>query len=236
MTGKAFKDAAKALGADALVKRLFDGRQVVRENAASALGEAGNDAKPHLHLLLLGLKDGTDSVRVATAGALARLKTDPSTTVPALMAALARPSDKLADAVLDALDAFGDSAIEPVIELLPNRNDWVLKTVGRVVPLRAATFLPPVKKVIESSDSLHARMNSIDIVGMMGSDAESMISALLPLLDHNEVLIRARTARALGRIANGSPAVEAAIGELYVKDANPTVQEACEEALAFLNG
>lgn len=214
-----------ALSADAadvseLIKKLKDKDPDVRRQAASALAEAGADAKPAVAVLTQSLKDSDVFVRRFSAQALGNIGSDASAAIPALRAVLNNPkeSKEVQEAATAALGKMGKSGVETLIATLKN-----------------------------SSKDPEVRLKAAESLGQMGQDARSAIGALVDVLkappgggggkkatSPNNLDIRPDVCLALGEIATSKDdaavkALESITGEK--KNKNATLKNAARDAL-----
>jgi HEAT repeat protein len=122
------KAAIEAVGAADLIAHLEDGRDVVRANAAAALGVLGPAAAPAARSLGVRLRDDAARVRLAAAQAL----------------------DKAGDAAVA-------EAADDLVGALGDTDEKVADTVGRVLRARRAKMIPALVRGLETDKPNHGR-------------------------------------------------------------------------------
>ena len=228
------KKAAKGVDGEQLRELLFDGRALVRENAAKTFASLGREANDYVPSLLVALKDSEVTVRTATARTLGELGHDEDEVVPGLAAALVKAPEELRDAVLEAVESFGKKAVEPLIGLLAYHPDWVLHTVGPISQQMHKTMVTPLAEAAAGADLLAARVNAINVLGFVGPDADSAEDTLLDLLEDKEITVRTRAAVALGKVGKPAAALADRLKDRLAVENNHTVKLAIAEALQYL--
>lgn len=213
-----------ALSADAadvseLIKKMKDKDPDVRRQAASALAEAGADAKPAVTVLTQSLKDSDVFVRRFSAQALGNIGPDAAAAIPALKAVMmnAKESKEVQEGAAAALGKMGKGGVDSLVAALKDTNK-----------------------------DPEIRLKAAESLGQMGADARGAIGALVDALktppggggkkatSPNNLDIRADVCAALGEIASAKDeaavkALEGIAGEK--KSKNKTLMTAAREAL-----
>jgi HEAT repeat protein len=118
----------------ALIAALHDPAQSVELAALAALGRYGEEAKTAVPALVAILKAERNPITLANAAAvLGRIHADPEVVVPALIAALHHPVQKVRIECLCALREFGAEAkpaVPALLEFLKSQADATDKTVA----------------------------------------------------------------------------------------------------------
>ncbi len=228
------KKAAKNADGDRLRELLFDGRDKCRENAARAFATMGKDAHSYVPSLILALKDYSTKVRIEAAKALGELTHDEEACVPALAACLVRANEELAEALVDAVEAFGKKAADPLMGLLVFRADWVLATLGTIAKRMHKDLVKPLGAAATNGSLPNHRWNAIDVLCKLGDDAKGEESTLVDLLDDVDVLVRAKAAKALGSVGVPSDELEERLTVCATSDRSGTVRAAGKVALQYL--
>ncbi len=216
-----------ALTADAadvseLIKQLKDKDPDVRRQAASALAEAGADAKPAVNVLILSLRDSDVFVRRFSAQALGNIGPDAAAAMQPLRAVLMNPreSKEVQEAAAAALGKLGKGGIETLVATLrdPNKEPEV-------------------------------RRRAVESLAQMGPDAHKAVGPLVdalngkvaggkkkaaPSANAKDADIRTDLCTALGEIASAKD--EAAVKALEMitgdkKNRNKTLKTAANDAL-----
>ena len=230
----AVKKAANNADGEQLRAFLFDGRALVRENAARAFAALGKEAHDYIPSLLLALKDTDVAVKVGTAKTLGELCVDEEAVVPALAAALFKAPEELYDVALEAIEGFGKKAVEPLIQLLAFRPDWVVRTIGPIAQRMPKLMVTPLADAAAKADLLAERTNAIDVLGFVGDDAASSEDTLLELLEDWEITVRSKAAKALGKVGKPKPALAEKLKDRLAVEENHNVKLAIAEALQYL--
>ena len=165
----ALKTLSKGADIALLDELLLDGRPLVRLNALGLLALLGDTASEAIEGIVLCLKDADNAVRVAAAEALGRLAMDAARVAPALVHARPGASPDLLRAIDQAFDAYGASAVDPLISLMGARatiNEDALEVL--------ATLGQPAAKALVgllSHDALTLRVAAARGLGAFGERA-----------------------------------------------------------------
>ncbi len=227
--------AAKKMKAPHLVPLLFDGRWVVRANAATCLGALGKASHAFVEQLCIAVKDPDARVQRAAAASLATLKVAPAQVVPVLADALRTADEETTEALFAALDAYGKAVVEPLLGMLGGRGERVAATVGRVAAHAPGLVVGPLSKLLTDGESVVVRENAADLLAALGPQAAKAEGALLKALEERSVLFRVKVLGALGKVAKpDSEAVLEALKALKKEDQRMSVQQALGEAQMWL--
>ncbi len=191
------KKHLKQLSADQLIRLLQDGRAPVRENATRALGLMGPAAERALIHLTLRLKDSSPEVRVSAVQALGQLKMDPMLVVPRLVGVLQGAPAELATQILDVLKLFGVAAVEPIVQLLDARWRQVDPALIAVIQHIPEVLVKPLAQVAQSSNSIQARENALDLLAYAGTKAAPVAATLIAAIGEKKGMVRPKAIRAL---------------------------------------
>lgn len=166
--------ATKGYDAAELASLLFDGRRVVRENAARAHGVL-HRFHPWLGLLL---KDSVAEVQIAAAEALLQLGDEALPAARELISALLEDVPEVREIAKAALFSFGAKVLPLLIEGL-----WVPASTARktVVPFIEALGAEATPTIIEALDhpSQLVVLNALQVLGRLyGTDPEGAVTAM----------------------------------------------------------
>jgi len=187
-----------------------------RTHAAEVLGLAAmSTAIPALVETLRDRHEDEGSVKLAAAAALARLR-DPSA-VALLVGQLSEAEEQSSRNVAEALVAFGEAAIAPLLELLadsgrPTGRLWAARILGRIGDPRAVDQL--VARLEERDERL--RMASAEALGTIG-DPRALHPAVRAMLRDPAPQVRAHAAGAVARI-EGERAIDVLVSALADPD------------------
>jgi len=228
------KKGAAKMDAVRLGELLFDGRTPCRANAARALGHAGKSAEACVGALTVALKDSEPVVRVASAEALGRLKSDAGIVVPGLAnAAGSDRSDDVREAALSALDALGGDAVAPCMRLLEAELAKA-SVVGVIASRSPKTYLKPLTKALESSESPRAQENAALALGQLGPAGAAAEKALMAVVATSDVPLKCIAIRAVGDVAKPTAALVEALQTCALADERESVEGAVRQALRAL--
>ncbi len=141
------KAAVEKMGAGDLISHLTDGRDVVRANAATALGALGAAAVAAARSLGVRLRDDAARVRLATAQALDRIGD----------AAVLETADDLVGALRDA-------------------DDKVAEATAAILKARKAKVLGALIRGLETDDPRHGR-RIVDVINTLPDASEILTDA-----------------------------------------------------------
>ncbi len=141
------KAAIEGLGVDDLSAQLTDGRDIVRANAATALGALGAAAAGAARSLGVRLRDDAARVRIAAAQAL----------------------DRIGDA---AVVAVGDD----LVGALRDADDKVAETVATILKARTTKMITALVRGLETDDERHGR-RIVQVINALGDAAEILTDA-----------------------------------------------------------
>ena len=169
----------------------------MRENATRALGLMGPAAERALIHLTLRLKDSSPEVRVSAVQALGQLKMDPMLVVPRLVGVLQGAPAELATQILDVLKLFGVAAVEPIVQLLDARWRQVDPALIAVIQHIPEVLVKPLAQVAQSSNSIQARENALDLLAYAGTKAAPVAATLIAAIGEKKGMVRPKAIRAL---------------------------------------
>ena len=230
---KTLKACADKTGVDGLLGALQDGRELVRANAARALGFLGKDGRPAAAMLMLALKDSAQPVRSAAADAIGRLKLPLDEAAPALLFALSRSGPEVAEAVSDALVRYGKAGVQAVVDALADRGLDVERSVERVARARHAEFVGPLTDALQT-DSAVVRRNAADVLAALGPYARDAEPALAERLDDPDFSVKLSAVRALGRLGDIDDRNVFKLMDIVRDDPNVSMVIAAKEAFRYL--
>lgn len=203
-------DAAAAASAgtevDVLIKACQDGREVVRANAARALGRAAEPPRRAAMALAILLRDGDAEVRKAAAEALEHLGGAFAAPVAFwLSVALADPDPGTRERIVNLLASVHAHSPEALIEGLRVDPDLAWDTVLLVVDRLAASCVPTLEAALGNPSAL-IRINAaqgLEHIAKRGGDAA--LDALELRLGDPVKQVRVAAARAIDAIKGGRP-------------------------------
>jgi HEAT repeat protein len=187
-----------------------------RTHAAEVLGLAAvAKAVPALVEVLRDRHEDESSVKVAAASALAKLR-DPSA-IALLVKELLDVDEQSSRTVAEALVAFGELAVGPLLELLPDAGHpagrlWAARILGRIGDSRAVDDL--VARLNDRDDRL--RMAAAEALGAI-ADARALQPIVRATLRDPAPQVRAHAAGAVARI-EGERAVDVLVAALADPD------------------
>src|SRR5262249_1821454 len=126
---EAIRQNLASLDVDTVKRLVFEGRQIVRENAARAFRLLMKKPDEGLRELLLGVKASEESVRIAALDSLATTKLDADRVVPAIAMLLFHRSRATRDAAGAAIVAYGNAAVAPLLALLAEPPQRAIPTL-----------------------------------------------------------------------------------------------------------
>jgi HEAT repeat protein len=247
----------------ALIDALGDEAAPVRQNAAWALGQLGQDAgKEAVQSLCKALEDDDAAVRRDAAGALGeigRLLDDkkhalPSPAVAPLLGHLKNdPNAVVRKAALDALVSLigpeDKEAAPDLKKLLDDKDKEIARgaafALGHIGGKEAEDALPMLQKALKDEDPV-IRELATDALGNIGEAAAPALRELIEALKDKKPEIRRNAAIALGNIGKGAAAAVPTLAEhlrpeekdpevrRYVAEALPRIGEAMEEGVPDL--
>lgn len=177
-----------------LVQTLSDDNIYVRKYAAKALIQIG---KPSFDLLAISLRDVDWFVRKESAYALSEI--DGYRAAGILADALRDEDTRVVDEVKKSLIKIGKPAIEPVINLLNDRNGDVQRNAGCVLSKIGKPAIDPLIKTLKNSN-YSVVVEAIWALGEIG-DSRAADSLILVLKNENS-LVRWEAISALGKIGD----------------------------------
>jgi HEAT repeat protein len=187
-----------------------------RTHAAEVLGLAGAPAAvPALVEALRDRHEDEASVKVAAAAALARLR-DPSA-IALLVGELRTVDEQSSRSVAEALVAFGEMAVDALLELLadaahPAGRLWAARILGRLGSARAVDDL--IARLSDRDDRL--RMAAAEALGAIG-DPRALQPIVRATLRDPAPQVRAHAAGAVARI-EGERAIDVLVAALADPD------------------
>lgn len=230
--------ASQAPGLDVAwtISALADGRPIVRENAARAVGYMPSVIKDLLIPLTIALKDSVPEVQVAAADAFATLKSQDEVAIPALTFALKDATERVRRACMVALDAYGPERVALVlVKHLVGREDWMLVTIGRVAARMNEVLVPALMRhALDKSQSLIGRENAVKIIADLSARARGVEHELLKLLPEMEGMLACKAAFAIGRVARPSKdLIESMLAHLS-KDPRPSLHREVRDSVKII--
>jgi len=222
--------AAEAVLLNALHR---DGSEVVRANAARALGarRAATSAAP----LFDALRDTRALVRWRAAEALHVLQPPADVALPALRQAMSSEDRYVRGFATWSIGNFGPRAEPAVPDLVEGlTTDDAFGRAGAVAALAkigpaAGQAVPPLVAALGAPD-VDRRWKAARTLGRIGAAATPAVPALLKAAREDHEYVRAQAVRALGRIAPSRPEVVAAL-KTATEDRDPEVRRQAELAI-----
>ena len=188
---KVRRNAAEELGqigpqskgaVEALIQALNDESVAVQRKSIGALGKIGTSAEPAVPMLVTAL--GNSKLRDEAIDALGDIGAPAKTATPALIELLNDESDKVREAVVNALGAIGESLQQS------GQTDQMLETAL-------------IRMLHDKSDDI--RENAADELGDIKASSDEAITALVRALHDKSDDVRENSADALASI--GAPAL-----------------------------
>jgi len=217
------------LGPDVVVRELSDlyerGTPSDRRAAVRALGwfakrfGGGTEVLP---VLLAGLKDESELVRLSALSSLSGLKSEFDTSIPEVMAALHDTTAKVRAHALRVLsnmcriDDDVTGAAPRVKALLEDQDEHVRSQAVQLLPSIAAASaaFAAISPLAEDESSL-VRLSVVWKIGGLGVEVEETVCLLIEALKDTSKRIRTSAARELGGVGHGGhDAVQALVGAL----------------------
>jgi hypothetical protein len=210
---------------------------LIRQHAASALGEFGQDAKEAVPALIEMLNDERVAVRADVARALNKIEPDvvAKVAVPALIVGLTDENLSGRTKSVDVLGEIGPNAkaaVPTLIVLLENEDNRLRSTaanaLGRIGP-PASDAVPELIKLLKDDDA-YVRSSSVDALNDIGvkriptTNTQAAVPALIELLDDegqtaaNRRHVRRSAVRVLGQIGPPARAAVPALMEMLTDD------------------
>lgn len=217
-----------------LLMRLRDGRAVVRQNAALALGLVGKGSEHAWRALVLALKDSEEAVQIAAAETLAVISAPAFPVVPALVRSGRGRAGALDDALFESISSWGTAAFAPLLSLLGEDHAGVARLLRRVVEAEPKGFAQALAERLGASYPLLVREGAAELLSVLGRRADFATPVLLLALADTEASLRARVVRAIGMVAQPRQEVVAALLDVARADPRPAVRQALVQALKSL--
>jgi HEAT repeat protein len=210
-----------------LVKELAERRSGVREDAVSALGLMGTEARPAIPELQKMLKDPDRHVRISAALALYRLTGQVGASIRVLVGAI-QDEQSTAFSALMALWEMGSDAAPAV--------DAVAKSLAKKPPRKGNAAQPEIPSkedlALEAANRSRDRCTAIDVLGVMGASvANKSVLFLIAAISDDDKRVRWTTADALGKLGDAAKAAVPALMQL-LKDPDKNVRLAAARAIA----
>jgi HEAT repeat protein len=190
---------------NAIIGRLGDENDFVREEAARRLSEWGPHAEPAVPALISLLADNSEMVRNAADDAVNSIGKARREQVPELIQLLNDRPDHIVNKTLEVLERMGPDANGAVAAIIP-----LLKSNNRDISVLAS----------------HALM-------MIGRASEDTIPSIISLATDADENVRARVAYELGDVENYSDEVMNALLKMK-NDKSPQVKASAETAIKKL--
>ena len=197
---------ARRLDAAVLLRAANDGREVVRANAARALGALPNAPKRAAWVLALLLRDANDEVRRAAVDGLEALGAE--TAAPAafwLAIALSEPDAALKDQIVNVLSGIHAVAPKALVEAMRTDSDVARETILLVFHRIGGPAVPTLIGALKHASGL-VRINAaqgLELLAKRGADAalEALEAALADPIGQ----VRVHAALAIDAIKGGRP-------------------------------
>ncbi len=218
----------------AMLRRLEDGNEDVRREAAKALGGLRNASETVISALLLRLEDGDYSVRLWAARALGKF----GKALNALLLLLKDGGNSVRSSAAEALGDLGNASEAVISTLLLRLEDGdnsvrssAAQALGRLGNASEAVISALVLR-LEDGDNW-VRSSAASALGRLGNSSETVINALLLRLEDGGNSVRGEAAQALGSLGNASEAVISAL-VLRLEDGDNSVRSSAAQALGRL--
>ncbi|MEG4585037.1 HEAT repeat domain-containing protein [Microcoleus sp. MOSTC5] len=218
----------------AMLRRLEDGNEDVRREAAQALGGLRNASETVISALLLRLEDGDYSVRLWAARALGKF----GNALNALLLRLKDGGNLVRSSAAQALGDLGNASEAVISTLLLRLEDGdnsvrssAAQALGKLGNSSEAVISALVLR-LEDGDNW-VRSSAASALGSLGNASEIVINALLLRLEDGGNSVRSSAAQALGSLGNASEAVISAL-VLRLEDDDNSVRAWAASALGNL--
>lgn len=187
-----------------LNKFLYDKDARVRAAAARGIGMVGPDAATSVSPLIWALDDEQDDVRDNAAQALSRIGAGVDTVIPALIKALSEGEPRVRIGAAQAIARLGQdapSAVYPLITAMRD-NDVAVSQAARLALVKIGPeAVAGLAKSLEDAEDPH-RLQFIQILGQIGSNASNAVPALVKLLNSDDPAVYDSAVFALGLIGS----------------------------------
>jgi HEAT repeat protein len=213
-----------------------DPSTAVRAQAAVALAATAGGSRAPVPALLAALRDPSEPVRHAAAGALASLPLA-AEDVAALAALLESPDDYVSAFAAWSLGNLGQAAREAVPglarALARERTDAVVSAALARIGPAAADAVPALVAALREG-SPQRRWRAARTLGRIGPPAAPAVPALTAALADDESAVRMHAARALGRIGDAARPAAASL-QRATGDPDESVRNEARQALDRLH-
>jgi HEAT repeat protein len=231
---------AAAESAPALVEALGDDNDRVRAKAVEALGKIGESAAAvAVPRLVRALKDPDNWVSALAAEALGEMGSSADEAVPALVRSLRHPNPHVRANSAEALGKLGPAAraaVEPLERATADEDGGVrlgaVRALGEVGQPTPETIR--VVRAALADPAPHTRAAAADAFGLWGDAGEEIRADLLGLLEDTNDEVKARTARVLPKVTEGTPTVVDALCRRLADDDSDWVRVEAARALGQL--
>ncbi len=230
----ALTKAADVLELSTLMKRLTDGRAVVRRNAALSIGVLRPGGEGPIDALLLRMKDEDPAVVGAAAAALGMMGSAARRAIPKLGVALATAQPLQEGPIAQALGRFGPEGAVAIIEALGARahvHDDSAKRIADAVPDQ---LLLDIASTLGKDERLTLKRAAADVLRAAGPRARGAEVALRQALSTPLPRLQVRLVRALAACAAPSAETLAALHDLDARAYRASVCTAVKDALNAL--
>lgn len=180
---------------EALIQDLNALNVSVKADSVKTLVEIGEPAVEPL-IQVLGAED--PDIRENAAATLGKIKDERA--VQPLIKLLTDEEWEVEKGATDALIAIGEPAIEPLIEILQDKNEDVylqMKVVAVLAGIKDERAIQPMIQALKEKPELQA-----DLGYNLGLIGEPAVEPLITVLGDEDSSVRVRAAEALGRIGN----------------------------------
>ncbi|MBA2681994.1 MAG: HEAT repeat domain-containing protein [Ktedonobacteraceae bacterium] len=195
-----------------LLIMLQEGNDLVREDAAKAIGELGKVEA--VDLLIRALQDENEGIRSSAAEALGKLGKVEA--VEPLIKVLQNEDELIHGSVAEALGKLGKvEAVEPLIKVLRDEDKWVrIDAAEALVRLGKVEVLELLVRLLQD-EAKRVRINAAGALGRIGRG--EAVEPLIKALQDEDEDVRSSVAGALGKFS-GQESEDILIAMLYDKD------------------
>ncbi len=221
-----------------LMETLKDPDKEIRICVIGIMERIGAQNEKVVPVLLQAFQDSDKEVRARAIVALGRMGAGSKEVVPALSRGLGDGEPEVRSSALNAVELLGPAAKKTVPALYnllgSEQEEERLRTVEvllKVDPSSASQGVPILVRLLKNkyaNDVL--RLKALELIGQLGSAAESAVPTLVELLGDFNINLRTKSAEALSKI--GSAALAAL--ERSLKDPNPAVRSGSVQVLLML--
>lgn len=184
-----------------LVEQLSSKEVQSRQNAAVALGKAGDKSDVVVTALVHAVGDADPTVRRAAIEALRVLKPDPEKSIPQLVKVLESAPPEVAISIVAMLAEVGENAVPRLNIALehPNARYWAALVAQQIGP-KAKGAVPALVKALAAAKEPDVRRELVLALGAIGPDAKAAVPTLVELVSDKDPAIVIAATYSLGQL------------------------------------